>query len=101
MQPTHFDPVPEANYRRRFCVFTVTVPEDFGQNQVVWTFRTRGEAVSTVGKLIPPYVWTNRTLGVGASWRRCSSSRRRDPSSRAEPASRHRPEGWRSEIRSR
>ena len=56
MQPTHFDPVPEANYRRRFCVFTVTVPEDFGQNQVVWTLRTRGEAVSTSGKLIPPYV---------------------------------------------
>ena len=56
MQPTHFDPVPEANYRRRFCVFTVTVPEDFGQNQVVWTLRTRGEAVSTVGKLSPPYL---------------------------------------------
>ena len=55
MQPTHFDRVPEANYRRHFCVFTVTVPEDFGQNRVVWTLRTRGEALSTPGKLIPPY----------------------------------------------
>ena len=55
MQPTHFDPVPEANYRRHFCVFTVTVPEDFGQKRVVWTLRTQGEALSTPGKLIPPY----------------------------------------------
>ena len=56
MQPTHFDPVPEAPYRRRFCVFTVTVPEDFGQNRVVWTLRTRGDEVSVPGKVIPPYV---------------------------------------------
>ena len=56
MQPTHFDPAPEANYRRHFCVFTVTVPEDFGENRVVWTLSTRGEALSTPGKLIPPYV---------------------------------------------
>lgn len=57
MQPTHFDPVPEANYRRHFCVFTVTVPEDFERNEVVWTLRTtRGEPLSTPGKLILPYV---------------------------------------------
>ena len=55
MQPTHFDRVPEANYRRHFCVFTVTVPEDFGQKRVVWTLRTQGEALSTPGKLLPPY----------------------------------------------
>ena len=52
MQPTHFDHVPEAGYRRHFCVFTVTVPEDFGQGRVVWTLRTQGEALSTPG--IPP-----------------------------------------------
>ena len=56
MQPTHFDRVPEANYRRHFCVFTVTVPRDFGQGRVVWTLGGRGEALSTPGKVIPPYV---------------------------------------------
>jgi hypothetical protein len=55
LQPTHFDRVPEAGYRRHFCVFTVTVPEDFGQGRVVWTLRTRGEPLSTPGKLLPPY----------------------------------------------
>ena len=55
MQPTHFDPVPEANYRRHFCVFNVTVPEDFGESEVVWTLRTRGETLSTPGKLLQPY----------------------------------------------
>lgn len=55
MQPTHFDRVPEAGYRRHFCVFAVTVPEDFGQDRVVWTLRTRGEPLSTPGKLLPPY----------------------------------------------
>lgn len=56
MQPTHFDPVPEANYRRRFCVFSVTVPKDFGRQELVWTLRTHREALSTPGKLTPPYV---------------------------------------------
>ena len=63
MQPTHFDPVPEANYRRRFCVFSVTVPDDFGQKEVVWTLRTRGEALSTPGKLIQPYVLDEPSAG--------------------------------------
>jgi hypothetical protein len=56
LQPTHFDPVPAAGYRRHFCVFTVTVPEDFGEGRVVWTLRRDGEALSTPGKLIGPYV---------------------------------------------
>ena len=56
MQPTHFDRVPEANYRRHFCVFTVTVPRNFGDGRVVWTLGGRGEALSTPGKIIPPYV---------------------------------------------
>jgi hypothetical protein len=43
MQPTHFDRVPEANYRRHFCVFTVNVPADFGDREVRWTITTRGE----------------------------------------------------------
>ncbi|GIS81249.1 MAG: hypothetical protein CM1200mP14_28150 [Gammaproteobacteria bacterium] len=56
MQPTHFDRVPEANYRRHFCVFTVTGPQNFGDRRVVWTLGGRGEALSTPGKIIPPYV---------------------------------------------
>lgn len=56
MQPTHFDPVPAANYRRHFCVVSVRVPEDFGQGSVVWTLRTGGETLSTPGKLLPPYI---------------------------------------------
>ena len=56
MQPTHFDRVPAANYRRRFCVFTVNVPADFGQREVLWTLNTRGEAITTPGKVLPSYV---------------------------------------------
>ena len=56
LQPTHFDPVPAAGYRRHFCVFSVTVPEDFGDGHVVWTLRRGVETVSTPGKLIGPYV---------------------------------------------
>ena len=50
-QPTHFDPVPYSGYRRYYCVFTVTVPEDFGDERVVWTLRVRGQAYSTGGHL--------------------------------------------------
>ena len=56
MQPTHFDRVPAANYRRHFCVFTVNVPADFGQREVLWTLTTRGEAITTRGKVLLGYV---------------------------------------------
>jgi len=56
MQPTHFDRVPEGNYRRRFCVFTVNVPADFGQREVLWTLNTHGEAITTPGKVLPSYI---------------------------------------------
>lgn len=56
LQPTHFDPVPENNTRRHWCVFSVHVPADFGDTRVVWTLTTNGETVSTPGKLILPYV---------------------------------------------
>lgn len=63
-QPTHFDPAPETfdpdsdmtQYRRHWCVFTVRVPEDFGQQRVVWTLRIRGDTLSTPGHLHPDYV---------------------------------------------
>ena len=50
-QPTHFDPVPYAGYRRYYCVFTVTVPEDWGDRDVRWTLRVHGETYSEVGHL--------------------------------------------------
>lgn len=57
MQPTHFDPVPDGNYRRHLCVFSVEVPSGFDLgDRVVWTLSTNGETLSTPGKVIPPYV---------------------------------------------
>jgi hypothetical protein len=41
-QPTHFDEVP-PEYRRRFCVFTVSVPDPQAAESVAWTLQTRGE----------------------------------------------------------
>ena len=55
MQPTHFDRVPAANYRRHFCVFTVNVPADFGEREVRWTLNTHGEAITTPGKVLLSY----------------------------------------------
>ncbi len=55
-QPTHFEPVPGENYpeyqlRRPHCVFTVTVPEDFGSERVVWSLRVGGQTYSVPGHL--------------------------------------------------
>ena len=56
-QPTHFDPAPETPYRRRYCVFTVTVPADFGRRQqVVWTLERGAARAATPGQLHPDYV---------------------------------------------
>ena len=44
-QPTHFGP------RRRRGVFAVTVPADFGDNEIVWTLTLRGESNSIPGHL--------------------------------------------------
>jgi len=52
-QPTRFDPIPGAerqNPRRYWCVFTVTVPEDFGDRRVVWTLRSGGERSFVAGQ---------------------------------------------------
>jgi hypothetical protein len=60
VQPTHFDPVPAptltAPYRHHWCVFTVTVPNDFGRNDVVWTLATQGDTLSVPASLLPSYV---------------------------------------------
>lgn len=49
-QPTHFEPVPEGD-RRHYGVFTVTVPADFGDRDVVWTLHARGQILSVPGRL--------------------------------------------------
>jgi hypothetical protein len=36
LQPTHFMPQPDGG-RRHYCVLSVTVPEDWGEQDLVWT----------------------------------------------------------------
>ncbi len=49
-QPTKFEPVPDRD-RRHWGVFTVTVPADFGDRDVVWTLRSAGQTLSVPGRL--------------------------------------------------
>jgi hypothetical protein len=63
-QPTHFDPVPDPEltspYRHHWCVFTVTVPLDFGRGDVVWTLASQGDTLSVPAApgryAVAPYV---------------------------------------------
>jgi hypothetical protein len=48
-QPTHFFP------RRNQFVFSVTVPADFGEREVVWTLTTNGVTERAYGTLHPLY----------------------------------------------
>ncbi len=71
VQPTHFDPVPDPQltslYRHHWCVFSVTVPEDFGNEEITWTLETQGDKLSVPGWLLPPYVLDEDiTTGRGA-----------------------------------
>ena len=50
VQPTHFLPVPDGD-RRFWGVFTVTVPEDFGDRDVVWTLLKDGRTFSVPRRL--------------------------------------------------
>ena len=52
-QPARFEPVPE-NDRRHWGAFTVTVPADFGNRDVVWTLRSHGQTLSVPGRLTSP-----------------------------------------------
>lgn len=49
-QPTRFEPVPESD-RRHWGAFTVTVPADYGDRDVVWTLRSGGQTLSVPGRL--------------------------------------------------
>ena len=54
-QPTHFLPVPVDDHRHR-GVFTVRVPADFGDRDVVWTLRVGDKTFSVPGRVTsPPY----------------------------------------------
>lgn len=59
VQPTHFDPVPAPEltrpYRHHWCVFSVTVAEDYADD-VVWTLETQGDSLNVPGSLLPAYV---------------------------------------------
>ncbi len=55
MQPTHFDPVPSNGARRHWGVFTVVVPGDFGDRQVVWNLNHRGIEWSIPGHTRSPH----------------------------------------------
>ena len=46
-QPTHFEP------KRHWGVFAVTVPRDFGKQEVFWTLKIRGQAFAIPGNLHP------------------------------------------------
>ena len=48
VQPTHFDEVPDS-YRRRFCVFTVNVPDLATAPTVVWRLRIGEQTYSVPG----------------------------------------------------
>ena len=51
VQPTHFDRAPTGGNLRYYCVFTVNVPEDFGNQDVVWTLKIDGQDYSVPGHI--------------------------------------------------
>jgi hypothetical protein len=67
-QPTHFLP------RRNRFVFKVRVPADFGEQELTWTLRSRGQEYIAIGSLRPDYFTDNvvimsetGALGAGSS----------------------------------
>ena len=64
VQPTHFLPVPEGD-RRHWGVFTVRVPADFGDGEVIWTLRHDGRAYSVPGRIRSPHYQINGWIFPG------------------------------------
>ena len=57
-QPTHFYP------RRNLFLFTVEVPADFGDQEVVWTLTTNGVTERAYGSLRTDYLLDPQTIGT-------------------------------------
>ena len=60
-QPTHF-----LTRRRRFQ-FRITVPNDFGDKELVWTLTSRGKTEQAYGTLRPDYILDNRVMMMNSS----------------------------------
>ncbi|MEE2637550.1 MAG: hypothetical protein VYE68_09990 [Acidobacteriota bacterium] len=65
-QPTHFYP------RRNLFLFTVDVPADFGDQELVWTLTTNGRTERAYGSLRTDYLLDRQTIGteMGANFGR-------------------------------
>ncbi len=57
-QPTHFFP------RRNMFLFTVTVPADFGEKELVWTLTTNGETNHVYASLRSDYLLDKQTIAT-------------------------------------
>ena len=57
-QPTHFYP------RRNMFLFTVDVPADFGDREVVWTLTTNGRTERAYGSLRTDYLLDRQTIAT-------------------------------------
>ncbi len=62
-QPTHFYP------RRNMFLFTIRVPKDFGDRELVWTLVTHAKTERAYASLKPDYLLNKQTIGteVGAN----------------------------------
>jgi len=65
-QPTHFYP------RRNMFLFTVDLPADFGDEELVWTLTTNGRTERAYGSLRTDYLLDRQTIGteMGANFGR-------------------------------
>ncbi len=65
-QPTHFYP------RRNMFLFTVQVPEDFGEQELVWTLTTNGKTEHAYATLRTDYLLDRQTIAteMGANFGR-------------------------------
>ena len=65
-QPTHFYP------RRNLFLFTILVPANFGDNELVWTLTTNSKTERAYGSLRPDYLLDPQTIGteMGANFGR-------------------------------
>ena len=57
-QPTHFYP------RRNMFLFTVQVPADFGDKELIWTLTTNGNTERAYGSLRTDYLLDPQTIGT-------------------------------------